>query len=293
MARAIFRLRLPDGSVRLASGTTDGGPSDLLAPELTVESLLLAGVEAVAQAAATATGTRIPADSILLAPIDAQEVWGAGVTYERSRVARMEEATEPSIYDRVYEATRPEVFFKTAGWRVRGPAEAITVRADSDWNAPEPEFALVLTPSLEIAGYSVGNDVSSREIEGENPLYLPQAKTYDGSCAIGPGIVPVDEAPLPIGIHLEVFRDGATVADGSTSTDRLHRTFDDLLEHLGRALSFPHGVFLLTGTGIVAGSEFSLSAGDVCRIEMDGLGVLENPVVSVGRPAVATQASTA
>jgi 2-dehydro-3-deoxy-D-arabinonate dehydratase len=282
MARAIFRLRLPDGTIRLAAGTTDGGPTDLLEAEVTVESLLLAGPAAVAEAAA-ASGTQIPQDSILLAPIDTQEVWGAGVTYERSRVARMEEAIEPSIYDRVYEATRPEVFFKAAGWRARGPAEAITVRADSDWNAPEPEFALVLTPSLEIVGYSIGNDVSSRAIEGENPLYLPQAKTYDGSCAIGPAIVPVDEAPLPIGIHLEVFRDGATIVDGSTSTANLHRTFDDLLEHLGRALSFPHGVFLLTGTGIVAGPEFSLSAGDVCRIEMDGLGVLENPVVSVGR----------
>jgi 2-dehydro-3-deoxy-D-arabinonate dehydratase len=286
MARAIFRLRLPDGATRLAAGTTDGGPTDLLAPEVTVESLLLAGVAAVAAAASAATGIRIPDGSILLAPIDSQEVWGAGVTYERSRVARMEEATEPSIYDRVYEAVRPEVFFKAAGWRVRGPAESITVRADSDWNAPEAEFALVLTPSLEIAGYTIGNDVSSREIEGENPLYLPQAKTYDGSCAIGPGIVPVDEAALPVGIHLDVFRDGVTVAEGSTSTASLHRTFEDLLEHLGRALSFPHGVILLTGTGIVGGPEFSLSAGDLCRIEMDGLGVLENPVVSVGRPAL-------
>jgi 2-dehydro-3-deoxy-D-arabinonate dehydratase len=283
MARAIFRLRLPDGTIRLAAGTTDGGPGELLPPTATIESLLLDGVSAVADAAGAATGTPIPENSVLLAPIDTQEVWGAGVTYERSRVARMEEAVEPSIYDRVYDAVRPEVFFKAPGWRVRGPAEAITVRADSDWNAPEPEFALVLTPSLEIAGYSVGNDVSSREIEGENPLYLPQAKTYDGSCAIGPAIVPVDEAPLPIGIHLEVFRDGVTIVDGSTSTANLHRTFDDLLEHLGRALSFPHGVFLLTGTGIVGGPEFSLSAGDLCRIEMDGLGVLENPVVSVGR----------
>jgi 2-dehydro-3-deoxy-D-arabinonate dehydratase len=285
MARGIFRLRLPDGSIRLAAGTSNGGPTDLLAPELTIESLLIAGGAALSEAARATTETSIPEDSILLAPIDTQEVWGAGVTYERSRVARMEEALEPSIYDRVYEAVRPELFFKCVGWRARGPAEAISVRADSAWNAPEPEFALVLTPSLEIAGYTVGNDVSSREIEGENPLYLPQAKTYDGSCALGPAIVPVDEAPLPIGIHLEVFRDGVSIVQGETSTDRLHRTFDDLLEHLGRALSFPHGVFLLTGTGIVAGPEFSLSAGDLCRIEMDGLGVLENPVVSVGSRA--------
>ena len=226
----------------------------------------------------------MPHGTTLLAPIDAQEVWGAGVTYERSRVARMEEAVEPSIYDRVYAAVRPEVFFKAAGWRAHGPAETIAVRADSGWNAPEPEFALVLTPSLEIAGYTIGNDVSSREIEGENPLYLPQAKTYDGSCAIGPAIVPASEVELPVGIRLQVTRDGIVIVDESTSTGRLHRTFHDLLDHLGRALSFPHGAFLLTGTGIVAGSEFSLTAGDVCRIEMDGLGVLENRVVSIGRP---------
>jgi 2-dehydro-3-deoxy-D-arabinonate dehydratase len=246
-----------------------------------VESLLRAGQSGLADAVA-AVGVAVPAGATLLAPIDTQEVWGAGVTYERSRVARMEEAVEPSIYDRVYDAVRPEVFFKSVGWRARGPAESITVRADSGWNAPEPEFALVLTPDLEIAGYTIGNDVSSREIEGENPLYLPQAKTYDGSCAIGPAIVPASEVELPVRIRLRVVRDGAVIVDEATSTVRLHRTFDDMLEHLGRALSFPHGVFLLTGTGIVAGSEFSLTAGDVCRIEMDGLGVLENLVESVG-----------
>jgi len=283
MARAIFRLRLPDGTVRLARGTADGGPTDLLPAAATVESLLLAGSRGLADAVVASTARpAIPVGAALLAPIDTQEVWGAGVTYERSRVARMEEATEPSIYDRVYDAVRPEVFFKCAGWRVRGPAETITVRADSDWNAPEPELALVLTPKLEIAGYAIGNDVSSRTIEGDNPLYLPQAKTYDGSCAIGPALVPASEAPLPIGIHLTVIRDGAVIVDESTSTERLHRTFDDLLDHLGRALSFPHGAFLLTGTGIVAGSEFSLTAGDTCRIAMDGLGVLENVVESVG-----------
>ena len=212
-----------------------------------------------------------------LAPIDAQEVWGAGVTYERSRVARMEEAVEPSIYDRVTTPSGPRSSSRRP-WRAYGPAETIAVRADSGWNAPEPEFALVLTPSLEIAGYTIGNDVSSREIEGENPLYLPQAKTYDGSCAIGPAIVPASEVELPVGIRLQVTRDGIVIVDESTSTGRLHRTFDDLLDHLGRALSFPHGAFLLTGTGIVAGSEFSLTAGDVCRIEMDGLGALENRV---------------
>jgi 2-dehydro-3-deoxy-D-arabinonate dehydratase len=282
MARGIFRLRLPDGSIRLASGTPDDGPSDLLPAGTTVESLLLAGVGAVADAARAASGEAVPDSSVVLAPVDTQEVWGAGVTYERSRVARMEEAVEPSIYDRVYDAKRPEVFFKCVGWRVRGPSETITVRADSNWNAPEPELTLVLTPSLEIAGYAIGNDVSSREIEGENPLYLPQGKTYDGSCAIGPAIVPVGEVPLPIGIRLRVIRDGEAIVEESTSTARLHRTFDDLLEHLGRALSFPHGAFLLTGTGIVAGAEFSLSAGDTCRIAMDGLGVLENRVDAVG-----------
>ena len=217
MARAIFRLRLPDGTTRLATGTTDGGPTDLLAPGVTVESLLLAGVPAFADAARTATDVPIPEDAILLAPIDTQEVWGAGVTYERSRVARMEEAVEPSIYDRVYDAVRPEVFFKAAGWRARGPAEAITVRADSDWNAPEPEFVLVLTPSLEIAGYTIGNDVSSREIEGENPLYLPQAKTYDGSCAIGPARHP--RRCVTSMAAMRVLSTGATAAAVRCSTD--------------------------------------------------------------------------
>ena len=284
MSRGIFRLRLPDGTVRLARGTPDDGPTDLLAPDATIESLLHAGPGGLADAVAGPAGPPVPDGAMLLAPADTQEVWGAGVTYERSRVARMEEAVEPSIYDRVYDAARPEVFFKAAGWRARGPAETITVRADSGWNAPEPEFALVLTPSLEIAGYTIGNDVSSREIEGENPLYLPQAKTYDGSCAVGPAIVPASEVELPVGIRLQVTRDGTVIVAESTSTGRLHRSFDDLLEHLGRALSFPHGAVLLTGTGIVAGSEFSLTAGDVCRIEMDGLGALENRVESVGRP---------
>ena len=160
MARGIFRLRLPDGTVRLARGTPETGPTDLLPADATVESLLRAGPSGLAEAVAGAgAGDAVPAGATLLAPIDSQEVWGAGVTYERSRVARMEEAVEPSIYDRVYDAVRPEVFFKAVGWRVRGPAEPITVRADSAWNAPEPEFTLVLTPDLEIAGYTIGNDV--------------------------------------------------------------------------------------------------------------------------------------
>jgi 2-dehydro-3-deoxy-D-arabinonate dehydratase len=244
----------------------------------------------------TSGGTRIelldsetlelPTPYELLLPVEPPEVWCAGVTYERSRDARIEESGS-DVYARVYDAERPELFLKDADCRrTVGPRKAIGVRSDSHWNVPEAEIGLVLGKRGAILGYTIGNDVSSREIEGENPLYLPQAKTYDGSCAIGPAIVPASEAPLPIGIHLEVFRDGVTVAEGSTSTASLHRTFDDLLEHLGRALSFPHGVFLLTGTGIVGGPEFSLSAGDLCRIEMDGLGVLENPVVSVGRPAL-------
>ena len=284
MARAIFRLRLPDGTTRLATGTTDGGPTDLLAPGVTVESLLLAGVSAVADAARTATDVPIPEDAILLAPIDTQEVWGAGVTYERSRVARMEEAVEPSIYDRVYDAVRPEVFFKSVGWRVRGPAESITVRADSGWNAPEPEFALVLTPDLEIAGYAIGNDVSSREIEGENPLYLPQAKVYERSCAIGPVAVPawaVD--PTSLGVRLTIVRDGAEVFAGETSVGEIVRPLESLTEHLVRAYPLPVGAWLLTGTGIVPPADFTLAPGDDVAVAIDGLGVLSNRVRLVGR----------
>jgi 2-dehydro-3-deoxy-D-arabinonate dehydratase len=217
--------------------------------------------------------------------VESQEVWAAGVTYERSRDARMEESAEPSVYDHVYDAVRPELFFKSVGWRVRGPGESIGVRADSTWDVPEPELALVITASLEVAGYLIGNDMSSRSIEGENPLYLPQAKVYDGSCALGPCIVPVGEVEPPFEIHLRVMRGGATIVDDRTSSGRLRRSFAELAEHLGSALTFPAGAILLTGTGVVPDPNFTLRDGDEVRVEIEGLGELVNPVVRVGRSA--------
>jgi 2-dehydro-3-deoxy-D-arabinonate dehydratase len=220
---------------------------------------------------------------VLLAPVESQEVWAAGVTYLRSRDARRRESgAEETAYDRVYEAERPELFFKSPGWRVRGSGEPIGVRRDSMWNAPEPELALVIAADLSVAGLSIGDDVSSRSIEGENTLYLPQAKIYEGSCALGPCIVPIGLLPSSLAVRMSIARDGAVVTEGETSTDRLRRTFEELASFLGRALEFPTGVVLLTGTGIVPPDEFSLQPGDVVRIEIEGLGVLENPVVAVG-----------
>jgi 2-dehydro-3-deoxy-D-arabinonate dehydratase len=281
MTAAIFRLQLPDGSTRLASGDTDLGPAALLAPELTISRLLQTGADSVTEAAAT-IGPEVPEASIVLAPVDDQEVWAAGVTYRRSRDARMEESETADVYDRVYAADRPELFFKSPAWRVRSPGQPIGIRADSTWDVPEPELAVVIGSDRQIVGYTIGNDVSSRSIEGENPLYLPQAKVYLGSCALGPALVPATLIEPPFGIRLEIERNGEVVTGGSTSTDQLHRTIEDLVEWLTRALPFPSGAVLLTGTGVVPGDGFTLHAGDRVRIAVEGLGVLENVVETVG-----------
>jgi 2-dehydro-3-deoxy-D-arabinonate dehydratase len=225
----------------------------------------------------------VPLDSVrLLAPIDRQEVWGAGVTYERSKQARQEESEQGgSFYDLVYRAPRPELFFKATPSRVVGPGEPIRVRQDTRWCVPEPELTLVLSPRLKIVGYTVGNDVSARDIEGENPLYLPQAKVYDACCALGP-VVTLASAMPPIKeveIRLEIERDGKTVVSESTSLARMARTLDELVDWLGRENRFPDGAFLLTGTGIVPPDEFSLELGDLVRITIDGIGTLVNPVI--------------
>jgi 2-dehydro-3-deoxy-D-arabinonate dehydratase len=219
----------------------------------------------------------------LLAPVQHQEVWAAGVTYEQSRDGRMEESTEASIYDRVYTAERPEVFLKATGPRVVGDGDAVGVRADSPWNAPEPELGLVINARGELFGYVIGNDVSSRTIEGENPLYLPQAKVYERACALGPGIVPVWAVEPPFEIRLQVLRGDEIAFEGVTSTERITRSFEDLIGWLTAALDFPVGAVLLTGTGIVPDESFTLSPGDVVSIEVPGLGVLTNPVIAVGR----------
>jgi 2-dehydro-3-deoxy-D-arabinonate dehydratase len=197
-------------------------------------------------------------------------------------VARQEESEQGgSFYDLVYRAPRPELFFKATPSRVVGPDEPIRVRRDTAWCVPEPELALVLSPALRLVGFTIGNDVSARDIEGENPLYLPQAKVYDASCALGPWITLAPQMPAPgeIGIRLEIERDGATVFDGKTSVARMARRFDELIDWLGRDNTFPNGVVLLTGTGIVPPDEFSLRAGDRVRITVDGIGTLANAAV--------------
>lgn len=218
-----------------------------------------------------------------LAPIDPQqEVWAAGVTYLRSRDGRIEEARDGTPYDRVYGAERPELFFKSLGWRTVGPGDSIGVRSDSPWNAPEPELGLVLDHAGALFGYVTGNDASSRSIEGENLLYLPQAKIYTASCALGPEIVPAWAARAPFEVALEIERDGRPVFAGSTSTDQMARTFEDLADWLFRGLAFPDGVIVLTGTGIVPDADVTLLPGDRVVVEIAGIGRLENDVSLIG-----------
>lgn len=225
----------------------------------------------------------------LLAPVDGDtEVWAAGVTYRRSRDARMEEAQVADPYDRVYLAARPELFFKAQAWRVSGPGEPVAVRADSTVDVPEPELAVVVTASGQIAGYTVCNDMSSRSIEGENPLYLPQAKVYAGSCSLGPGIVAAWEVRDPGGlvVCMRIVRDGEVAFVGRTDTGQLVRPLTDLVAWLFEEQDFPHGAVLSTGTGIVPELDFTLRAGDTVTVEIDGIGELTNPVVR-GKQAMA------
>lgn len=216
----------------------------------------------------------------LLAPVDTQEVWAAGVTYERSREARQQEAVDGGdVYARVYAADRPEIFFKAAGWRVVGYGAEVGIRADATWNVPEPELAVVFNPAMEVVGFTVGNDMSSRDIEGANPLYLPQAKVYTASCALGTGIVlnPTNVWPDTT-IRISIERAGQKAFYGDIHTARIHRKLADLGSYLGRSMSFPDGVVLLTGTGIVPPPDFTLAAGDIVQIEIDGIGTLKNTV---------------
>jgi 2-dehydro-3-deoxy-D-arabinonate dehydratase len=225
---------------------------------------------------------RLPVGEVtFLAPIDRQEVWAAGVTYKRSQEAReRESAGAGSFYDKVYSAERPELFLKATPHRVVGPGEFVRIRRDSRWNVPEPELTLVISPRLKLVGYTCGNDMSSRDIEGENPLYLPQAKVYDHSCALGP-VITLAEAMPPLEqvvIRLLIERRGQTVFDGSTSVAQMKRTPQELMQWLGRDNSFPAGVFLLTGTGIVPPDDFTLSGEDRVSIDISGVGRLTNYV---------------
>jgi 2-dehydro-3-deoxy-D-arabinonate dehydratase len=227
-----------------------------------------------------------PADGVtprdVLPPIGSQEVWAAGVTYYRSRNARMEEskgAGGGDFYDRVYQAARPELFFKASAHRVVGPEAKVAIRDDASWSVPEPELTLFVTPRGKIAGYTIGNDMSSRDIEGENPLYLPQAKVYDRSCALGPCLLIQDE-PLPAAteIALEIRRAGALAFSGSTTLKEMKRKPEELVEYLYRNNSFPHGCFLLTGTGVVPPDGLTLKAADEIRITIPSIGTLVNVV---------------
>ena len=221
-------------------------------------------------------------ESKLMPPIDTQEVWAAGVTYFRSKEARMDESKKTGasvFYDKVYEAERPEIFFKATAMRVVGHEGKIRIRKDSTWNVPEPELTLFISSANTIEGYTIGNDVSSRSIEGENPLYLPQAKTYNGSAAIGPCLY-VPQSPISgdTGIHLSIFRNGLELFIGHAALSKMKRSLTELASWLTRELSFPSGVYLMTGTCLVPEDGFTLLSGDVVKIAIDNIGLLSNTV---------------
>jgi 2-dehydro-3-deoxy-D-arabinonate dehydratase len=221
-------------------------------------------------------------DAEIIAPIGNQELWACGVTYLRSKIGRQEESKDAGggdFYARVYEAERPEVFFKSTPHRVVGHKGAVKIRKDSTWDVPEPELTLLATSSGKIVGYTIGNDMSSRSIEGENPLYLPQAKTYDGCAALGPCIYcPADPIKSNSRIRLEILREGKQVFEGEVGLDQMKRKLDELASFVFRACSFPHGCFIMTGTGIVPPHNFTLQKGDEIRITIDSIGTLINYV---------------
>lgn len=284
----IAKFAMPGGGVSV--GRVEGDrllPLDLAAAGLRDLTDLLDADDPLATVDALPSSEPILLSHVnLLPPIDRQEVWAAGVTYKRSQTARMEESeAAASCYDRVYVADRPELFFKATPHRVRGHNQPLRIRRDATWNVPEPEVTLVLDRKLRIVGYTIGNDMSSRDIEGENPLYLPQAKCYDACAGLGPWITLAMPLPSPekIGVHLRIERVGETAFDQSTAADQMARTFQDLVDWLGRDNPFPDGAFLMTGTGIVPDSTFTLRPGDVVHITIDGVGTLSNPIVQDGR----------
>ena len=230
-----------------------------------------------------AASTSVKAPTQLIAPIDPhQEVWACGVTYLRSKVGRMEESEIPDLYSRVYEAERPEIFYKSVGWRVIPNGEPVGIRRDSGWDVPEAEVVLVVNSHQEIFGYTIGNDMSSRSIEGDNTLYLPQAKSYDKSCTIGSFIIPsweITEAVFPFTLTVE--RNGVEVFAGASSSAEMKRGFTELVDWFFRTLPMPDGAMLFTGTGIVPDADFTLHEGDVVKIDGGVLGHLNNPVVLV------------
>jgi len=263
---------------------TDDAVLDLTPAGITAMFPLLEADEAVSKLEQIAKQSlpRIPLDKVkILAPVERQEVWAAGVTYLRSKTARMEESEfSANAYDRVYAAERPEIFFKSLPEKVVATGESVGIRRDAKWNVPEPELALVLNSRGKIVGHTIGNDMSSRDIEGENILYLPQAKTYNRSCALGPWIVlgTPETKVREWKIGIQISRDGKSVFSGETSPGQIKRGFDELAGFLFRCQIFPHGAVLLTGTGVVPPDHFTLNENDVVRIEVSGIGVLENNV---------------
>ena len=253
--------------------------TDLTFDDLLQDEAPLARLAAHAERAQEVDGAT---PQVLHAPIGSQDVWAAGVTYYRSRDARMDEARASggsTFYDRVYEADRPELFFKSSAARVVAPGGIVRVRRDSGWSVPEPELVLVINAAGKVVGYTAGNDMSARDIEGENPLYLPQAKVYDGSCAIGPGVLfTADPLPTTTAIRLRILRGGSVAFEGETTTGQIKRGFDELAGWLCRESTFPVGCYLFTGTGIVPPDAFTLASGDEVAITIDGIGTLTNTV---------------
>ena len=289
------RVRLADGTIRVAVVDNDADEARLLDLTQVDNCGTLADIlhapdpAGLAQFLIDPNVAPLDLSAVeLQAPIDAQEVWAAGVTYKRSQVARMEESESgASHYDKVYSAPRPELFFKGTRTRVSGPGDPVRVRHDSQWSVPEPEFTLALNPEMAIVGYTIGNDMSARDIEGENPLYLPQAKVYRQCCGLGPVIALADE-PLDLPateVTLSITRRGEEAFRGETNLGQLNRSLEELADWLGRENEFPDGAFLLTGTGIVPPDEFTCEAGDHVSIAVTGIGILENLVVKDSPPA--------
>ena len=281
----LCRFKNQIDEIRIGRAVDDTNLADLTAGGIESITELLEDANAVARVEALGELPTVPlAEVTLLTPVEGQEIWAAGVTYLRSKTARMEESDfSANAYDLVYDAARPEIFFKSLPNKVMGPGEAVGIRVDSQWNVPEPELTLVINSAKQLVGYTIGNDMSSRDIEGENLLYLPQAKVYDRSCAVGPWLVMgVDESEVrkwTIGVEIE--RGGDAVFNGETSINNIKRTFDELIDYLCRSQTFPQGAMLLTGTGVVPDDDFTLLANDIIRVTISGIGTLENPAVVV------------
>jgi 2-dehydro-3-deoxy-D-arabinonate dehydratase len=283
----LCRFKDDQGKVRLGLVRDDATIIDLTASGVTRMAMLLESEDPVAQLEKVVAKNlpRVALSEVrLCAPVEQQEVWAAGVTYLRSKTARMEESDfSATAYDRVYEAERPELFFKSLPEKVAATGDPVGIRRDSRWSVPEPELALVLNSRGKIAGYTIGNDMSSRDIEGENLLYLPQAKIYTGSCALGPWITlgASESEARQWRIRLAIQRNGKPVFEGETSPGKIKRTFEELAAFLFRSQVFPNGAVLLTGTGLVPPDNFTLQAGDEVEIEIGGIGLLQNPVALV------------